>query len=263
MAIQAISSIVAGFFLVFGSACATDYISLASSSVEDNQYEAAIEFLTEGASKGDPRCDYYLAVLMLSGEIEGERDSQAASVWLRTAVDAGIPDAQLDLGRLYESGDGVDRDLAKAAALYRKAADAGLPAGQAQLGALYAVGKGVEQDTAMATDLYRKAAKSGDPLGQAALGVASFHGIGVPKNLIDGYMWTKLAARQGNPEANSILRVIVAEMTPSELKKARYMVSKYSAKSFKTVQYRTKAGIDVAADAPKRRRSSGGSGLTQ
>ena len=233
MVFRPVSLIVVGFLLVLGSACATDYLFLASKSVEEKQYQNAVEFLKEGSSKGDERCDYYLAVLMLSGELEGERDSKAASEWLRNAADAGHADAQLNLGKLYEIGDGVDRDLAKAVEWYIKAAEAGLPAGQAQLGVLYEAGRGVEQDTASAIKLYRKAAKRGDPIGQAALGAAYYYGVGVSKSIVDGYMWTKLASRQGNPEARSNLPAIVSEMTPKELKRARYRVSKFSVETKK------------------------------
>ena len=228
MVFRPVSLIVVGFLLVLGSACATDYLFLASKSVEEKQYQNAVEFLKEGASKGDERCDYYLAVLMLSGKLDGERDPGAASELLHRAATAGHPDAQLKLGQLYDVGDGVDRDLAKAVEWYIKAAKAGLPAGQAQLGVLYEAGRGVEQDTASAIKLYRKAAKRGDPMGQAALGAAYYHGVGVPKSIVDGYKWTKLASRQGNPMARSNLPVIVSEMTPTELKAARFKVSKFT-----------------------------------
>lgn len=233
MVIRPVSLIVVGFLLVLGSACATDYLFLASKSVEEKQFQNAVEFLKEGSSQGDERCDYYLAVLMLSGKLDGERDPKAASVWLRNAATAGHPDAQLNLGQLYEVGDGVDRDLAQAVEWYIKAAEAGLPAGQAQLGVLYEAGRGVEQDTASAIKLYRKAAKRGDPMGQAALGAAYFHGAGVPKSIVEGYKWTKLASRQGDPMARSNLPVIVSEMTPAQLKAARYKVSKFTVETNK------------------------------
>lgn len=238
MVIRPVSLFVAGFLLVLGSACATDYLFLASKSVEEKHYQNAVEFLKEGASKGDERCDYYLAVLMLSGKLEGERDPRSASEWLHNAATAGHSNAQLSLGQLYEVGDGVDRDLVKAVEWYIKAAEAGLPAGQSQLGILYASGTGVEQDTASAIKLYKKAAKRGDPLGQAALGAAYYNGAGVRKSIIDGYIWTKLASRQGNPMARSNLPVIVSEMTPAELKTARFKVSKFTVETTKRKQDR-------------------------
>lgn len=258
MAIDRVSIFVAGLLLVLGSACATDYLSLASKSVEEQQYVTAVEFLRQGAREGDSRCDYYLAVLMLSGDLAGGRDPKAASKWLINAATEGLPRAQLDLGRLYETGDGVDRDPAKAAQWYRKAAVAGLPAGQAQLGFLYAAGRGVEQDVVLAAKWYRKAAKRGDPSGQAALGVATFQGVGVPKNVVDGYVWTRLAARQGNSDARSNLPAMAVEMTDKELKKARYIVSKSLVKPAKSEHSPRGTRIFDSKDSVRQRRGTPG-----
>ncbi len=86
--------IVAGLFLVLGSACATDYLGLASKSIEEERFEAAVHYRKKGASEGDERCDYYLATLMLSRKLGGERDPESASAWLRNAAIAGLPRAQ-------------------------------------------------------------------------------------------------------------------------------------------------------------------------
>lgn len=243
MTIHSVSIITTGLALVLSSACATDYLDLASNSIKEEQYEAAEELLRQGASEGDRRCDYYLGVLLLSGELSGRRDPTAGSRWLLNAANAGLPQAQLDLGRLHAAGNGVDKNMTRAAAWYRKAADQGVSAAQVELGLLYAAGTGVEQDTKSAADWFRKAAKNGDPLGQAALGLATFQGVGVEKNVVDGYVWTKLAANQGNTEAWSKLRTMTSQMTEKELKKARYEVSKSSIKPAERDRFRTKIRI--------------------
>ncbi len=225
------AGIVAGLVLILGSACATnDYLRLASKSIEAEEFDSAVRYLEKGASEGDERCDYFLATLMLSGELGGERDPETGSRWLRNAANAGLPDAQSDLGELYERGDGVERNPARAAEWYRKAADAGLPVAQAHLGLLYAAGLGLEEDPVLAAQWFRKAAVAGDPLGQGALGAATFQGVGVPKDVIEAYMWTRLAANQGNAKAVKNLPAIAREMTDEELRKARHKVSRFRAK---------------------------------
>jgi len=219
-----VAIIATGLCLALG-ACATDYLSLASKSIEEDQLEAAVEYLEKGSSEGDERCDYQLALLMLSGKIDG--DSESAIRLLHRAANAGLPGAQFDLGLLYEKGEGVRRDPAEAAGWYRKAAEAGLPTAQTNLGLLYSVGRGVEKDPESAVDWFRKAAKGGDPMGQAALGAASFHGAGTEKDVVEGYVWTALAARQGDKGARSTLPEMAREMTERDLEKARYEVRKY------------------------------------
>ena len=57
-----------------------------------------------------------------------------------------MPDAQCNLGSLYEDGDGVEQDYDKAKHYYELAADQGYADAQCNLGVLYEDGHGIEQD---------------------------------------------------------------------------------------------------------------------
>ena len=48
MTIKAVSVGVLGLALFFASACATDYLRLATQSVEKEQYESAVDYLKQG-----------------------------------------------------------------------------------------------------------------------------------------------------------------------------------------------------------------------
>ncbi|MFQ9858028.1 MAG: tetratricopeptide repeat protein [Ruminococcus callidus] len=48
--------------------------------------------------------------------------NEAAVKWYTKAAEQECPEAQYELGKCYETGDGVGEDKAKAAELYRKAA---------------------------------------------------------------------------------------------------------------------------------------------
>jgi TPR repeat protein len=61
-------------------------------------------------------------------------DAEAAS-WTRKAAEQGHAEAQLILGTLYETGNGVPQDLSRAMTWYRMAADNGNASAQALLGA--------------------------------------------------------------------------------------------------------------------------------
>ena len=78
------------------------------------------------------------------------------------AADQGNADAQINLGWLYENGEGVPKDLRKAAELYQKAADQGNASAQDNLGWLYENGQGVPKDLGKARELYQKAADQGN-----------------------------------------------------------------------------------------------------
>jgi hypothetical protein len=67
---------------------------------------------------------------------------------LQAAAEQGDGPAQLNLGNMYRSGEGVVRDDIKAAEYFRKAADQGYAIAQNNLGSMYARGEGVSQDYA-------------------------------------------------------------------------------------------------------------------
>ena len=54
--------------------------------------------------------------------------------------------AMYDVGKLYERGRGVVRDMSKAADFFKQSANAGNPSAQGRLGILYFEGRGVKQD---------------------------------------------------------------------------------------------------------------------
>ena len=99
----------------------------------------------------------------------------------------GDPQAQMFVGFLYETGQGVTRNHVTAARWYHKAAEQGNTIAQAQLGNMYRLGKGV------------------------------------PQNYILAYMWFDLAAKGGNANAKGLKRMVAAEMNPGEIAEAKRM----------------------------------------
>lgn len=80
----------------------------------------------------------------------------ALRIWMQ-AAQAGDPEAQTNVGEIYERGMGVDPDYAAAAQWYQKAADQGYARALFNLGTLYEQGQGVERDGLKALNLYRQA----------------------------------------------------------------------------------------------------------
>ncbi|HEY4368494.1 MAG TPA: caspase family protein [Steroidobacteraceae bacterium] len=80
----------------------------------------------------------------------------ALNVWLGTA-EGGDPEAQTNVGEIYERGMGVEPNYQLAAQWYQKAADKGYSRALFNLGTLYEQGRGVAQDNLKALNLYRQA----------------------------------------------------------------------------------------------------------
>jgi uncharacterized protein len=80
----------------------------------------------------------------------------ALRVWMQ-AAEAGDPEAQTNVGDIYERGLGVAPNYEAAAQWYQRAADKGYSRALFNLGTLYEQGTGVPQDQLKALNLYRQA----------------------------------------------------------------------------------------------------------
>ena len=80
----------------------------------------------------------------------------ALKIWMG-AAEAGDPEAQTNVGSIYERGFGVEPNYEAASLWYRKAADQGYSRALFNLGTLYEQGQGVPQDKLAALNLYRRA----------------------------------------------------------------------------------------------------------
>jgi uncharacterized protein len=120
------------------------------------------------------------AALVAAGQFEDataalQRGDYAAALrLLRPLADQGSVNAQVNLGGMYLSGQGVGQNFAEAAKWYRLAANQGNADGQNRLGTLYAVGRGVPKDYVIAymwfslsvAQRFKDAAKMRDDLAQ-------------------------------------------------------------------------------------------------
>jgi TPR repeat protein len=82
----------------------------------------------------------------------------------KEAARAGDADAQLEVGDIYYSGQGVSSDRAEARKWYEMAAAQQNPEASRKLGTMYSKGDGGKRDAKRAIELWRQAEKGGDPL---------------------------------------------------------------------------------------------------
>jgi hypothetical protein len=136
----------------------------------------------------------------------GRGDYADAIKWFGYAAAAqGNAEAQVSLGRMYDTGTGVARNYAEAVRLYRLAAAQGNAEGQYRLGSMYGFGAGVPKDDAEAVKWYQLAAAQGHAGGQLSLGTAYDLGKGVAQNYAEAGKWFRLAAAQGDKYAMASL----------------------------------------------------------
>ena len=119
------------------------------------------------------------------------------------------PDAQYNLGYMYETGDGVDQDLLQAKKWYEKAAKQNQPDAQYALAALYYYDNGViKQNYAEAKKWFEKAAYNGDDYAMNLLGYMYEQGHGTKQDYDEALRWYLKAADKNNVYAQRNLGLL-------------------------------------------------------
>lgn len=158
--------------------------------------DEALNLYTTAAEQGDCEAEFFLGLHYLGNHFDvqtnswnykGQKDTSAAIFWLRHAGEHGDPDAQAELGRLYESGEGVDQDYVAAVFWYQKAAEHSVDLG-------------------------------GAGQGRNNLGLLYLDGRGLPKDYIEAYKWFVLAGNDGEADE------VAARMRRSEVQEAKRRV---------------------------------------
>eukprot|EP00760_Papus_ankaliazontas_P025661 PhM_4_TR2835/c0_g1_i1/m.88881/K07126/K07126; uncharacterized protein len=157
--------------------------------------EEALEAYHRAATLGCTDGAYHYARLQLK-----QRNPLAVKMMSRVAS-TGHPDANNDLGRCYEFGLGLSRDLRAAEQCYRRAVHSGHVPARSNLGyVLLLMRRFVE-----ATQLLYDAAEHGDVEAHLHLGAMYFLGIGVPQELTRAVDFFRGASSKGNADATLML----------------------------------------------------------
>ena len=165
--------------------------------VEKNEKEAR-RWYEAAATQGNATAQYMI------GRLYAELSyNEAAVKWYTKAAEQECPEAQCELGKCYETGDGVSKNEEKAVELYRKAAEQGNAEAQNKLGVCYSNGTGVARDDAQAVGWYRKAAENGNV--KALYNLGEHYYCGLDENEAEAVKWYKKAAEQNHAWAQYML----------------------------------------------------------
>ena len=126
------------------------------------------------ARAAHPEMPHYTALLARALAAAGRREEAVALY--REAAGRGNLRAEVSLGLIYETGDGLPRDPAAAVALYERAAAGGSPDGAINLAVALREGSGVRKDPKRAVALLRQAAAAGSAIATYNLGVLAQDG---------------------------------------------------------------------------------------
>ncbi len=132
-------------------------------------------------------------------------DAVTAAPWVIAAANAGIVEAQMRLGRMHLSGEGVAKDEATAFAWFTLTAKDGDAEANNMLGRCHENGWGTPRDFERAGRHYAIAASAGDAWAQYNLGHLFLDGLGVLRDPDEAFAWYKRASDQGHVRAMNLL----------------------------------------------------------
>ncbi len=109
---------------------------------------------------------------------------------------------------MAQLGLAMEQNFVEALDWYYKAAAQGNPNAQENIGYLYQHGLGVETDYAEAETWYYKAAGQGNSNAENQLGYMNQYGLGIPPDFAQALAWYHTAADQGNHTAIENLKAL-------------------------------------------------------
>jgi TPR repeat protein len=173
------------------------YLSKYAGGRHVGEATAALSAMTASASGSTAAS----GALQAADKAYAANDYTEALHWNRIAAAQGNALAQANLGRMYQSGQGVPPDLAEALRWFRLSAAQGNAPAQAEIGLAYVQGDVVTQDYVMAMQWFRLAAAQGSPIAQFRIGLLYANGHGVDRDPAGAREWISKAAAQGWPPA--------------------------------------------------------------
>ena len=154
-----------------------------------------LEDLQKRAATGDVDAQIRMGNRYLCG-VTVEVDLDEAVKWFVLAGKSGSAAGFMSLG-LHYSDSAKPRDVPKAMHFYEKAAKLGHVDAQLNLGRFYFVGDGVEQDYVKARKWIQKAAELGSAQGYFLMGALYFDALGVKKDIEKALRYYELSVAGG------------------------------------------------------------------
>ncbi|MCF7761915.1 MAG: sel1 repeat family protein [Cephaloticoccus sp.] len=178
-----------------------------------------IDAWTKQAVEGDGQAQWQLAQAYEKGDGVG-RDVAKALVWLTSAAESGVPEAQYALAENYFKGElGLQRSVPQALEWLRKAALQGNLAAGYRLGEIYFNGYGVEKDYVRAAAAMKQPAMANYSDARVYYGYMAFTGQGMTRDKEKGAAMLRQAANAGQQRALILLwqAYAVGELLPLDV----------------------------------------------
>jgi serine/threonine-protein kinase len=171
-----------------------------ATAMGQKDFTKTVEIARPLADGGNRDAQMVLGYLFETGNGVKANDEESV-YWYRKAAEQGNIQAEYNLGLAYEFGRGVTKNNYEAIRWYKQAAEQGHANAQNRLGIMYSLGRGIDQNYSQAVGWYRKAADQKFPNAQKNLGDMFALGHGVLQDDREAMFWYREAAAQKYADA--------------------------------------------------------------
>ena len=161
----------------------------------DKDKGIACRLFLKGAKRGDAAAQHNYGICMAKGKAS-EPNYSKAHKWLSSAMDQGYKPAFCELGNLYISGNGTNKDAKRGFDLCLKGAKAGETKAASRVGELYFAGVGTKKNLKQAYRWLKKAGDKQHPSAAYNLGLMYLKGEGVARSEDKARRWFTVSALQ-------------------------------------------------------------------
>lgn len=219
---------------------------------ENYNPEFAVKLFTEAANGGITVAKYKLGKLFLSGD-GVEKDIAKAVEWLKQSAAGENEFAEYALGRLYLQGKEIEKDTITAEKYLLKAVSRGNKYAAYLLGKEYLNGENFGKNTQKAVGYLKLAAEKNFEPAEYVLGKLYLQGEEVGKDVATAEKYLLNAAEHGNKYAEYILgkEYLRGENFPKDVQKAIDYLNRAAEKGFDFAEYELGKIYLFGNDAPK------------
>ena len=221
------------FLPVIGTAdIREDKLRAGLAAMERQHYATAMRAWSDLAQAGDPEAQHNIGYMYEEG-LGVTQQFNVAMDWYRRAARGGLSEADHNLGMMYVDGRGVAKSWAQGLTHFRKAAERGLTESRYMIALSYFQGEGQIQNRQLAYEGFRETAIEGYADSQYMLSFMLLDGTDVKRRSAQAFVWASLAMSQGQQQAGEIRDAAAMRADQGEIDRAFMVLSQCEARGAK------------------------------
>ena len=193
-------------------------------SKDRGHYATAMRAWLPMAEAGNPEAQNNVGYMYEEG-LGVPQNYLLAMNWYRQAADKGLAEAQHNMGMLYHHGYGVAENLGEAFRWFKMAADQELAESEYMLALAFESGEGTELNYTEAKRLFLSAARKNYVPAQLMYAFMLQAGEGGDSEPFSAYVWGKIAELNGSDAAIDITTLSTVQLEDEEIIEAEQVIA--------------------------------------